>query len=93
MNILEEEVEIIGGYQLTAKEREYFDYYTSEELDDADLFRFRGCVYDLASFLCLEPGGELNALGFDGYYGENYFSAVAIKLNNADSVRAAYISW
>lgn len=68
---------LIYGYDLTERERAEFDYYTPEELDGAEFFRYRGQVYDASQFeQC--PHGFFPA-DWDGYKGDSFFSGILIK--------------
>lgn len=81
---------IVYGYELTQQEREEFDYLDFDG-DDAEgtmrsFFRYKGNVYDLGDCMRVEPMNSLCA-GWDGYYGESYFSAVVVRfVNDAEQV-------
>ncbi len=75
--------EITYGYQLTAKEKEEFDYIAADELDGHLFVRYRGLVYDIGDFMRLN-GGPLTDLGWQGAAGGSYFSGVVIKFVRID---------
>ena len=82
----------IPGYDLTAKERAEFDYYTEQELEEATFFRYKGNVYDLGEFMRCEMNGYDQPAWsrWDGYYSESAFSGVLIKFTpDSDSVIVA----
>jgi len=66
---------IVGGYDLTSKEKEQFDYL--EDVDGGLFFRFKGNVYDIGEFMQCEID-ELKS--WEGYTSVSYFSGVLIKL-------------
>ena len=70
---------IMFGYELTAKERLEFDYYTSDELNDAEFFRYRGQMYDLGEFM--PTSGNLRALGWQGIATDTYFSGTIVRID------------
>lgn len=84
---------VINGYELTEKEQKEFDYldFGSNDHDDGDgvyrsFFRYKGNVYDLGDCMRVEETNEL-CKGWDGYYGESYFSAIVVKyVNNFEDV-------
>lgn len=76
---------VINGWDLTEKEKKEFDYLDfSEEAGDGmsrSFFRYKGNVYDLGDCMAVESTNTL-CKGWDGYYGESYFSAVVVKYVN-----------
>lgn len=72
--------ELFSGYTLTDKEREQFDYYTSQEIDDQSFFRFKGNIYDIGEFMRTQAGGALERAGWDGADGQSAFHAVVVHL-------------
>lgn len=66
--------DIIYGFQLSPKEREDFDYYSDDELDERQFFRYRGSVYDTSEFY-----PWLTLPKWDGFRSDSFFSGVAIK--------------
>lgn len=71
---------LLYGYELTAKEREDFDYIDEDEFDTHAFFRYRGICYD---FDDLERS---NVKGWDGQHTDSFFSAVLVKVVNDDQV-------
>lgn len=87
---------VIYGFDLTEKERKEFDYldFTTDCQDNTgdnegnyrQFFRYKGNVYDLGDCMRVEESNTL-CKGWDGYYGETFFSAVVVKyVNNFESV-------
>jgi hypothetical protein len=69
--------DIILGDQLTAKERQEFDYYTDETLDQMMFVRYKDWVYDLAE--AERCDAELRKLGWEGQYTDSAWTAVLVK--------------
>lgn len=69
---------IIYGFELTQKEKEEFDYYTNEELDDQTFFRYKGNIYCMDEFMRIENNPSLK--GWDGYCSDSYFSGILVKI-------------
>lgn len=71
---------IVYGFELSKKEKAEFDYldFTTDEGDTRTFFRYKGNVYDLGDCMRVEESNTL-CKGWDGYYGETFFSAVVIK--------------
>lgn len=70
---------VLAWYELTNKERAEFDYLdTADRQNEASFFRYKGHAYDLGDAMRVEPTNQLCA-GWDGYYGETFFSAVVVK--------------
>ena len=77
---------ILDAYQLTQKERQEFDYLNWDAIENGEdgcsFFRYKGNLYDLGDAMRINPK-ELPAdsflKGWDGYYGEAYFSGVLVK--------------
>lgn len=71
---------ILYAYELTDKERAELDYI--EDINSPDcmetFFRYKGHVYHLGDCMVVEPNNEL-CKGWDGYFGETFFSAVVVK--------------
>ena len=66
---------IIYGYELSAKELAWFDYYTNEDLEMRQFFRYKGQVYDLGEFMRVTDTMK-NCHGFDswdGYCSDSFF--------------------
>lgn len=52
-------------------------------------FRYQNRRYYLSEFLSIRYCDGLNPLKeFDGYMNDSYFSGIAVKINNGDSVKA-----
>jgi hypothetical protein len=75
---------VIDAYQLTAKEREQFDYLDWPAIDDgrssAEFFRYRGQLYDLGEFtttFALPVSSPFH--GWDGYMTDSFFSGLVVK--------------
>ena len=66
--------DVLYGFELTARERAEFDYYsTEEEFNSAQFFRYKGEVYDLGEF-------EVTTIpGWDGQQVDSFFSAIVIR--------------
>jgi len=66
--------DVLYGFELTARERAEFDYYsTEEEFNSAEFFRYKGEVYDLGEF-------EVATIpGWDGQQVDSFFSAIVIR--------------
>jgi hypothetical protein len=77
--------DIIHGFELTERERSEFDYLEGDDLDMATFFRYKGNVYHLGDAMRVEEGNSL-CKGWQGYYGETYFSAVVFKYRGDDQV-------
>lgn len=81
--------EIIDGWQLTAKEREEFDYIDwnriEEGNDSASFFRYKGELYDLHEFMrSPEPG-------WDGYQSWSYSNGLVVRyVNDYEDVVVGY---
>jgi len=75
--------EIIDGFELTASEREQFDYLDWARLDEgrdsASFFRYRGELYDLGNFM-RNSAPE----GWDAGVADSAFSGIVVKLANED---------
>lgn len=78
--------EIIDGWELTAKEREEFDYLNwpaiQEGNDSASFFRYRGELYDLGEFLRVENSPMLS--DWSGYSSDSFFSGTLVKYVTKD---------
>lgn len=87
---------LLFGSDLTDKERAGLDYLDfSEENDNSaafkEFFRYKGDVYDLGECMSTDGLGELRKAGWEGYYGETFFSSVVIKfVNRGESVIVGY---
>ncbi|OHV12130.1 hypothetical protein [Kushneria phosphatilytica] len=70
---------IILGLGLSEKQMAEFDYI--EDVYDARFFEYKGEIYDLgdAEAITEKERPNLYSKGWEGIYGENYFSAVLVK--------------
>ena len=78
--------DVIYGYELTAEEREQFDYIAWDEPDnDSDVhnfFRYKGELYDLEEF---QPTTQLHSpetkelREWSGYMSDTFFSGMVIR--------------
>ena len=73
--------EFLYGYQLTKKEKKYFDWMDEEELETSNFLRDRGSVYSTQDFMRIENGPD-EFKGWDGYAGDSFFSGTLIKLSD-----------
>jgi len=75
--------DVIYDHELTRDERRDFDYLDWTAMDNgqdsASFFRFRGELYDLSTFTRVEPGGELDALGWQGVSADSMSSGTLVK--------------
>ena len=74
--------EIIDAWELTAKEREEFDYLDWEAIekgeDSASFVRYRGELIDMGDvLLCTDP--TLTAQGWQGFNADSFWSGMAFK--------------
>ena len=70
--------DVLYGFELTARERAEFDYYsTEEELSGAQFFRYKGEVYDLGEFTVTHEITELREWG--GYQPDSFFSGLVVR--------------
>lgn len=63
--------EVIGGYELTEKERKEFDYIT--DFDVGSFVRYKGELYDLNDI------ERSNIEGWDGMVTDTFFSGILFK--------------
>lgn len=80
--------DIIDAYELTAAEREDFDYLDWPAIEDgrdsASFFRYRGRVYDLGEFsadwgITRGTGLSSDLQGWDGYQSDSFFSGIVVR--------------
>lgn len=74
--------DVLDGFELTAAEREEFDYIDWAAIEDgrdsASFFRYKGEVYDLGD--CETSTAAANPFpGWDGYYSQTFFSGVLFR--------------
>jgi hypothetical protein len=74
---------VIDAYELTAKEREQFDYLDwpaiDEGRDSASFFRYKGELYDLSEFERWDNPASPTREGWDGFRSDSYFSALVVR--------------
>lgn len=70
---------LINGFELSEKEREGFDYKTSEEIDVSYFFRYKGMAYDVGEFVKTNHFPNWSA-----YSSDSYFSGIVIRLSDDD---------
>lgn len=73
---------VIDAWELTAKEREDFDYVDWAGVEDgtsgASFFRYRGELYDLGEFERATPAVP----GWDGMQSDSHFSGIVVRYAN-----------
>jgi hypothetical protein len=76
---------VIYGYELTAKEREEFDYLEGEELETRQFVRYRGWTYDLGEFQTtrgLPCDSPLRR--WSGFSSDSFYSGVVVRYDGDD---------
>ena len=78
---------LVYGYELSAKEREDFDYIDTEDFDSHYFVRYKGSLYDVNEF-CTTHGMPKDSplTEWDGYHGDSYFSGILIRFTEDDRV-------
>lgn len=75
--------DIIEAYELSADEREQFDYLKWDAIergeDSASFFRFKGDLYDLGEFMRWDNPMSPTRHGWDGYRSDSYFSGLVVR--------------
>jgi len=74
--------DLIYGYELTDKERKEFDYYTDEQMQECQFFRYKGEVYDPAEFEIVPEGMLKQMKWWDAYQSDSFFSGILLKWVN-----------
>lgn len=71
---------VVYGFELSDKERKEFDYldWDDEFALTTSFFRYKGELYHMGDAMRVESTNEL-CKGWDGYFGESFFSAVVFK--------------
>lgn len=73
--------DVIDAWQLTAAERERFDYLNWPAIEDgrdsASFFRYHGELYDMGDFMRVEHVPSLD--GWDGYASDSFFSGTVVR--------------
>jgi hypothetical protein len=76
---------LLGYNELTAKEKEQFDYIKHDDNDDGlrdeeyRFFRYKGNAYDVYEFMRTDTMHSDDLKWWSGYSGDTYFSGVLIK--------------
>lgn len=65
---------LLHGYQLTNKEKEFFDWI--DDVDSQDFIRYRRVVYAVSEIMRFDNKSE-----WHGYVADSYFSGVVFKFN------------
>lgn len=84
LTILQENIEIIYGSDLTEDEKKEFDYLEGDEFDCAQFFRHKDDVFWLGNFMRHESkadDADDELKGWHGSWGTSYFHAYVIKLS------------
>lgn len=82
---------VITGYELSEKEKQDFDYFTEDELNESLFFRYKKQVYFLGDFMRIPKNAGLPVSNYDGVAGQSYFDGILIKLSNCgDAVTVAH---
>ena len=76
--------DIVYGFELSDKERQEFDYYTPDELDNAEFFRYKGRAYDLGEFMRIDGHDDKEFTKWDGYMSDSFFSGILVKWPRMD---------
>lgn len=86
--------DLLDCYELTAKEREKFDYLDWDEIEQGanptQFFRYKGEVYDLGEFQGTREWVGYNAPDFKGWHGyqsDSFFSGILVKYPETDDHR------
>lgn len=83
MNIITNNIArpILYSYELPKEVLKEFDYYNTEQLEQASFFKYKGSYYDLGNFIRIntdDPGFKL----WDGAQGNSWFSGVLVRCTN-----------
>lgn len=75
--------EVIDAWQLSAAEREQFDYLDWVAIDDgrdsASFVRYKGELYDLSDFQVIDRMAPTDFKGWDGYASDSFFSGMLVR--------------
>lgn len=94
--------DLIDGFQLTAKEREQFDYLDWDKIesgnDSASFFRYKGELYDLGTFMRGEDIDDDSVpevkRHWDGFFADSFFSGLAVRFtDDYEGVVVALMTW
>jgi hypothetical protein len=73
--------DIVDGFELSADEREWFDYVDWQAVDRGEdsgtFFRYRGTTYDVSEFLYCNDSSPFT--GWDGYLSDTFFSGILVR--------------
>lgn len=90
--------ELIYDGELTADERDQFDYLDWAAIDrgedSATFFRRErdGNLYELGQFMRTQEGGDLRRFGYHGFAADSAFSGIAVHLDpDGDHVISALV--
>jgi hypothetical protein len=73
---------LLYWYELTKKEKEYFDYLdTEEKQDSASFVRYKKQVYSIDEFMRIENHPNKEFSKWDGYSSDSFFSGILIKFD------------
>ena len=77
---------LVYGYELTDKEKEYFDYLDDVEADFTG-FRYKGDLYDLGEFIRIDhrkgqPMTFDEFADYDGVHTETMWSGILVKYSD-----------
>jgi len=80
---------VIYGCELSDKEKSEFDYYSPEELDSREFFRYKNSVYDFSAFMSIDKQTKSNAQSnglseWDGYMSDSCFSGIVIRYDRSE---------
>ena len=74
---------IIDAWELTADEREAFDYLDWSAIErgeaSASFFRYRGELHDLGEFEVWDNPASPTREGWDGFRSDSFFSALVVR--------------
>jgi len=75
--------DVIEAHELTADEREQFDYLDWPAIDDgcgsASFFRYKGELYDLSEFERWDNPMSPTRGNWDGFRSDSYFSGLVVR--------------
>jgi len=77
---------VIDGYELTATEREQFDYYDWQAIEDGttspQFFRYKGELYDLGEFFTTSEIHTVDLTAWHGYMSDSFFSGILVRYSD-----------
>lgn len=90
--------DIIEAHELSAKEREAFDYIDWAAIErgegSASFFRYKGRLYDLGDIPAtrgIYGSPEFAKLGWDGVASDSFFSGIVVKY--VDNFERVVVGW